>query len=263
MRNWDDLTTQALRNLDADTEMVPGAKLRQKMVELGRQDGFDVAGYIANSPDSFSTLVRRVENVEVRIRPGSDLLIGLSGAHAPSGAQAAGPEFANRGLRKDVYEAFTQISSVPFVYLPGTDRFVPEDRADGASIAIPDVTLNGLIEDRHNFVGTLPPDEQKPLIDALNGSPNPLSEFRREAVNRQIIGKWAAWQSQRIAYRVADWAKENELTVRTAWFRRDRTPESPHRTLTRLVPYLTADEIRDLRIPFRAIEALLRGQNER
>ena len=257
MDDWDSLVTEALRSLGADLKMVPGAKLRQRMVELGNGRGFNVAGHVAESPDSFSTLVRRVDDVDVRIRPGSDVLVGIQGARIPNDAPRTGAEPGHQGLRKDVYEAFTRVSPLPFVYLPSSDRFVPENEAEGASIEVESVTLSGLIEDRRNFVATLPSDDQEPLIDALNGSSNPLSEFRREASSRGVFPKWTAWQSRTVAVRVREWANGHGLTVRTAWFRRAGTAESPHQTLARLVPYLTAEEIRDLRIPFRAIEALL------
>ncbi|MCY4549155.1 MAG: hypothetical protein OXC28_12375 [Defluviicoccus sp.] len=262
MDDWDTLAIEALRSLGADTDMVPGAKLRQRMVELGRESGFDVAEYVANSADSFSTLVGRVANVDVQVRPGSDVLVGLHGSRVPSDTRQIRSDRGYPGLRKDVYEAFTRISRVPFVYLPGTDRFVPENEAEGTSIAVESVTLDGLVEDRRSFVGTLPLEDQQPLIDALNGSSNPLAEFRREATSREVLRQWASWQSQTVASRVGEWASRNGLTVRAAWLRRTGMADSPHQSLARLIPYLNADEIRDLRIPFRAIEALLSDQKE-
>ena len=263
MDDWDRLTIEALRSLGADTDMIPGAKLRQRMVELGQRSDFDVATHVTSSTESFSKLVDRVKDVEVKVRPGSDVLVGLRGARAPTDTRQIGPEPRFQGLRKDVYEAFTRVASVPFVYLPGADKFVPESEADGASIAVASVTLNDLIKDRRSFIDTLPPDEQRPLIDALDGSPTPLSEFRQEAMARQVFGQWTTWQTQTVASRIREWANSNDLTVRTAWFRRGRATDTPHRTLARLVPYLTTDEIRDLRIPFRAIEALLSDQEDR
>ena len=59
--------------------MVVGAKLRQKMVELGRDQEFDVAAYVAGSGNSFSVLLDDVAGVVVRRRPGSDVLVGNCG----------------------------------------------------------------------------------------------------------------------------------------------------------------------------------------
>jgi len=260
MRDWDSLTIEALRSLGADAKMVPGAKLRQRMVELGRENGFDVAEYVSRSTDSFSTLVRRVNKVVVQVRQGSDVPIGLQGVQDGKDAQHAGIDPGYSGLRKDVYEAFTRVSRIPFVYLPGIDRFVPESEAEGASVAVKGITLDDLIKDRLDFANTLLSEDQQSLIDALNGSANPLLEFRQEATNRKVFGQWADWQTRTIAARVREWAKDNNLSERKIWFQRTRTTNSSHQTLARLIPYLTADEIRDLHIPFRAVEALLFDQ---
>ena len=71
-----------------------------------------------------------------------------------------------------------------------------------------------------------------------------------------MFDKWYSMQAEDIKHRVLDWAKRNDLTPRDAWFRHPQMTNSPHRTLALLAPYLTPDEIRELRIPFRAIEAL-------
>lgn len=261
MRDWNTLTADALRDLRADEVMVPGAKLRQRMVKLGSENGLDVAEHVKGSVDSFSELVARVEGVVVRKRPGSDVLVGLRGAQAPRREPPL--EAGVGGFRKDVYEAFTRLSAVPFVYMPGSDRFVPENLAQGSAIPTEGVTLEGLIDSRRRFVEELPSNDRQPLLDALSGSANPLSEFHRRAVNLGVFGRWTEWQARATESRVRDWARKNDLEPRDAWFRSARTVGSPQRALARLVPYLTADEIRDLRIPFRAIEALLSDLEER
>ena len=53
------------------------------------------------------------------------------------------------------------------------------------------------------------------------------------------------------------WAAQNSVTPRASWFRPRRSADSAHHTLSRIAPYLTANEIRQLQIPFRAVEALL------
>ena len=37
MNNWESITIRALRELGADAVMVPGAKLRQQIVEFGNE----------------------------------------------------------------------------------------------------------------------------------------------------------------------------------------------------------------------------------
>ena len=243
--------------------MVPGARLREHMVRAGYSNGFDVAGHVAKSGTSFSRLVERVAGVTVESRTGSDVVIGLDGARSPDQSAALGepPRSRRGGLRSDVYQAFTRVSKIPFVYLPGSDRFVPEDRADGPSITVNSQTLECLISYRREFIESLPPEEQQPLQDSLV-STNPLADFRREVSARGRLSRWIAAQECKIRKQVLQWAEEHGVTPRDVWFRRPHAATSPHRTLARLTPYLTADEVRELRIPFRAVEALLADLQE-
>ena len=149
MYDWQKLTVEALSQLGADEIMVPGAKLHAQMVKLGYPDGFDVAAHVAGSGYSFSKLVERVAGVTVRERPGSDVLVGLSGAQMPDAApRLRKPKLLYGGLRSDVFQAFTRISKVPFVYLPGSDRFVTSDKAKGPAIEVDRVGLESLIASR-------------------------------------------------------------------------------------------------------------------
>lgn len=264
MHNWESLTVQALRDLRGDAVMVPGAKLRQQMVELGSREGFDVAAHVANSGSSFSKLAAQVDGVTVRAQPGSDVLVGLQGARVPHD----GPRFDSAkvrygALRKDIYQAFTRVSRVPYVYLPGADKFVPADQAQGASIEVEGPTFESLIAVRRKFVETLPHESQQPLLDALNRSANPLSDFRREVIAGGVFDRWSAMQAEVIKSLVVEWAKGNNLTPRDTWFQSQQMGNTPHQTLVLLARYLTAEEIRELRIPFRAIEALLSDLNEK
>lgn len=264
MHNWESLTVRALRDLGADAVMVPGAKLRQLMVELGNEEGLDVVAHVANSGSSFSKLVATVNGVTVRSQPGSDVLIGLHDAVVPDDAPRPDAAKIRYGaLRKDVYQAFTRVSNVPYVYLPGSDKFVKAEQAEGTSIEVDGPTLESLISVRRKFVEMLPQDAQQPLLDALDRSASPLSDFRREAIARGIFEKWSAMQAEVIRSHVVEWAKRHDLTPRDSWFQNPRVTNSPHQTLTLLAPYLTAEEIRELRIPFRAIEALLSDLHEK
>ena len=265
MSDWNSLTLEALRSLGADSAMVLGAKLREEMVRAGWRSKFDVSAHVASSGQSFGALIGKVAGVVVLKRPGSDMLIGLRGAKPPpfdgTLKNSVGP---GGSLRKDVYEAFTRLSPVPSVYLPGSDRFVPADRAEGPSIRVPRVTREGLVRDREEFVNSLHPDAQPPLLDALKHSANPLADFHRELRNSGFIDEWMSARTNLLRSRVIEWAKENNVEPRDAWFSRapSRMATTPHRAMTRLIPHLTVDEIRDLKIPFRAVEALLAERPE-
>ena len=265
MSDWNSLTLEALRNLGADSVMVLGAKLREEMVKAGWRSKFDVSAHVASSGQSFGVLVGKVAGVVVLKRPGSDMLIGLRGAKPPPFDGALKISIGPAGsLRKDVYEAFTRLSPVSSVYLPGSDRFVPADRAEGPSIRIPKVTREGLVRDREEFVNSLRPDVRQPLLDILKHSPNPLADFHNRLQESGFIAEWMSARTNLLRSRVIEWAKENDVEPRDSWFSRvpSRMATTPHRAMTRLIPYMTVDEIRDLKIPFRAVEALLAERSE-
>ncbi len=255
MADWDDVTIAALKELGADSVMVPGAKLRQKMVQLGYHHGLDVAAHVNRSTLSFSQLADEVVGVVVQHQSGSDVLVGLEGAEAPS--KPLGPSHGGLPLRRDVYEAFTRLSATPFAYLPESDKFVMEGEARGSAVSVHPVSLETLLADRRRFIHSLPTDRQRPLIEAVTSSTTPLSAFRTAVTAAGMFDLWAAAQSRTVVDRVRRWAEDNGVTPRDAWFRGEARPISPHQTLARLAPYLTADEIRNLSIPFRAVEAML------
>ena len=260
-QQWSELTVRALKDLGGDSQMVVGAKLREKMVELGRAGDLDVADYVAASRDSFSALLDGVASVVVRRRRGSDVLVGTADAREPEW-QPVSP--IRRGaLRGDVYQAFTRVVQVAVVYSPEADRFLSEEIAEGRTVRVPEVTVDTLTRDRRQFVESMGTEVQGPLLDALNRSPNPLTAFRQVVERLGILDKWGLEQSKIVWSRVETWAAENSVTPRATWFRQSRTAESAHRTLSRLAPYMTANEIRQLQIPFRAVEAFLSDHDRR
>ena len=265
MLDWNSLTLKALRTLGADSVMVPGAKLRQEMVKIGSRSSFDVSAHVASSGQPFGVLTGQVAGVVIHKRPGSDMLVGIEGATPPPFDKPPEISTGSAGtLRKDVYEAFTKLSPVPCVYLPGSDRFVPANRAEGLSIKVPEVTLERLIREREEFVNSLHPDVQPSLLDALKHSANPLADFHHELRSFGFLSEWMSARTNLLRSRVIEWAKENDVEPRDSWF--SRVPSgmatTPHRAMTRLIPHMTVDEIRDLKIPFRAVEALLAERSE-
>lgn len=259
---WSDLVGASLRELGAHEKMVPGALLRQRMEIIGAKEGFDVGEYVAGSPDPFVHLVARVDGVEINRRPGSDVLVGLAGASAPDPVRRSTYRNRQGTLRKDAFHAFTRVDAVPFVYMPDADRFVPEDRSDGTVVEVDRISLETLIADRRTFVNSLPEESQRPLLDALERSTKPLETFREAVAAQGLVRQWASRQAETVKARVLSWARKHNITPREAWFQQPRET-SPHQTMQRLLPYLTADEIRAFSIPFRAVEALLSDEKSR
>ena len=80
---WLRLTVDALKDLGGALQMVPGAKLRQRMVEIGAERKLDVAAHVQATDHLFSRLVEQVDGVVVTRRAGSDMVVGLRGASTP------------------------------------------------------------------------------------------------------------------------------------------------------------------------------------
>lgn len=249
------LLIDALADLQAQETMVSGAKLRQQVVQAGWKQGIDVAAQLASLDRPFSKVLAEVDGVVVRPVPGSDILVGLPGAKPPAKVPlpAKGP---HRGLRQDVFEAFTRISTVPFVYVPDRDKFVGEDQAEGQSVRVPPASLEQSVASRREFAESVSAPEKQRLLDALR-SPNPLAHFRQALDANALFRQWARFQTEKLESAVRTWAEESHVTPRAAWFRKQHTEGDARHTLQRLAPYLTTDEIRALRIPLRAVEAML------
>ena len=238
--------------------MVPGAKLRREMELIGSESAFDVAGHVASSGRTFSNLINEVEGVVIRARPGSDILVGLEGSRPPpSNTSAVADSTGSARLRTDVWEAFRKLSPSPYIYQPDSDRFMVASEGQGPSIPVPEVSLEGLVQDREEFLEALDSVVQSQLRRALHHSSKPLTDFRIALESRGLFKQWTSVQADQIRRRVIKWAEQNDIEPRNAWFSPSRSSVAAHHTLERLIPYMTTDEIRDLKVPVRAVEALL------
>ena len=259
-RPLDRLVIDVLQALQAQETMVPGAKLRQEMVQAGWQRGLDVDAHLAALSCPFSKTLKEIEGIVIVHVPGSDILVGLPGAKPPakSTPRAKNPR---QGLRQDVFEAFTRISAVPFVYVRERDKFVRDDQAEGTTVQVPPVSLEQSVASRREFAESLSERESAPLLDALDRSANPLGQFKQVVHASDLVGQWAKFQAGEMESRIRKWAEENRVVPRSAWFTRQRAEaDAARHVLQRLAPYLTADEIRELRIPIRAVAAMLSGE---
>ena len=109
--------------------MVPGAKLRREMELIGNESAFDVAGHVASSGRTFSNLINEVEDMVIRARPGSDILVGLEGSQPPPLEYIRHRHFDRigtiaNGRMGGVYEAVARTVHLParFGPFPGHQR---------------------------------------------------------------------------------------------------------------------------------------------
>lgn len=264
MADWDEIVRAALQKLGADSVMVTGAKLRHEIDIVSADTDFHLQDHLRMSPLTFSQLVEAAEGVTVVRRPGTDMLVGFDGAKMPL---ATGPKNSRRllgtGLRKDVYGAFTRVTIVPFAYEPATDQFKPMDEAEGRTVQVPQRTFDDLVEDRRRFAGTLSTEVRERIEQGLAHTTQPLGEFQTLVGKLRIARDWHAFHMERLRELIGTWATDNNLVIRDSWFERSSSSRrTAQAVLARLARHMTEDEIRGLRIPFRAIVELLESDEQ-
>ena len=261
--DWNAMTRRALEALGADKFLVPGAKLRQQLEALAAEEGADLRAYLYDNRIKFAELVERDPKIVVYRRPGTDMSVGFQGAAWPSTRTETAKARQTTGvrLRRDAYAAFTRISDQPYYYIPDNDRFTTDATESTKAIGVPRVTLEGLVSTRRAFAGQLAePESRDQLLRALDYSPNPLSDFQRTVHALHLGRLWHQFNVDTLRSRMTDWAEENGTAFSPTWLEDDSessaTTVSPQELLAQLARHLTDDEVRQLRLPFAAFEAM-------
>ena len=261
--DWAAMMHRALEALGADKVLVPGAKLRQQLEVLAAEEGADLGAYLYDNRIKFAELVERDSKIVVYRRPGTDMSVGFQGAAWPSTRSGAAKARQTSGvrLRRDAYAAFTRISDQPYYYIPNDDRFTIDAAEATQAIEVPRVTLEGLVSIRRAFAEQLAePDSRDELLRALDYSPNPLSDFQRTVLALHLGRLWHQFNVQTLKSQLTQWAEENRISLSQTWFEDDAESSSrtvsPQELLAQLARHLTDDEVRQLRLPFAAFEAM-------
>ena len=265
MVDWNDVVLRALIELGADNTFTRGAVLTQKVREIGMLEGEDLHAFLQDSGQKFGEFLDANENVLVHRSHGTDMFVGLPDAIWPtreSGEADHGQKRRTR-LRADVYEALTIVSDRPYHYVRSSDTFTQDpsgtDSADDL-VEMPSVTLMSLIEDRRAFLDRLPSEEVRAdLLRAIDHSPNPLSEFQLSVSRHKLARAWHQFKLDRLTRRLNEWAQQNGVPVSPSWVTQpndQETHQSPQAILSRFAVYMTADEVRLLSVPFRAVEKM-------
>lgn len=259
--DWGALVKDALKSLDAGVTSVPGSKLRFEMVRLAGESNQEFTTYLTGENLTFRQLVD-IDGVDVHIRVGTDMLVGLEGA--------ALPEPSSQGrtkLRQDVYLAFTRVSPEPFHYLVRRDKFAAEKLEGEASIQVEATTLDSLIARRTSFAESREDDRAKEdLLRSLRGFANPLAAFQRSLKEFQLGQSWHDFNYEAIRTEIGEWAKKNDTEMSAAWFTDTISADiqdAPQKILAEVARHMTDDEIRELRLPFSAIEKLYKSRGRR
>lgn len=262
--DWDDILIQALHQLGAEQTLTRGAILRQRMDELANQRGKNLRDFLQETGQRFVNLVDKNPRVVVFRRPGADMYVGLEGASWPAVDAEEARRFRGSGLRlrPDVYNALTRITDRLYYYVPSRDQFTQatSDEEQAERIALPQVTLSSLLDQRRRFASQRPADESKEeLLAAIDHSPNPLAEFQAKVIRQRLASVWHEFNVNNLKKQLEDWAVAHDIEVSPSWIR-DESPgqaqDTSQRLLARFSGYMTDEEVRSTMVPFRAVEAM-------
>lgn len=256
MPNWADITRSVLRELGGEQTLVPGAKLKQHIIQSADDpDSFD--SFLATQGRKFADWLGTLEAVIVYRRIGTDMLVGFSGAAWPQERTTAGGGSDRPQLRKDVYTALTQVNAGGYFYSPRTDTFSAGPVEETDAIRLPPVTLANLIDERRVFIAEAKDVNAKnSLQNALDFNANPLAAFQRAVVNHHLSHKWHSYKFGKLLSTLQQWAADNDLEMRSEWYddKGELQRQGPQQLLTKLIPYMSDEEIRNLHVPLHAIE---------
>lgn len=269
--DWTRIVEEALEELEGRKHYVPGAKLHGEVRSRGLKAGDDFLEYLRRSGTPFRQFLGRVPGIclHTRPHPHTDMLVGFDGATLPvdTAPRPADQRRATLRFRRDVYEAFTRIRPVPYVYVPTSDEFTTEAGEGTGCVNVPSATLEEHLQVRRDFAGSVDREEvQTELLKAIDGSANPLTAFQKAVAQSGMTSEWIDFNARAVRQRIDAWASQNNIEVRDEWFWRGPEPEAvdtPQEILAEMTNYMTEDEVRNMSIPFRAVEEMYRRMPRR
>jgi len=265
LEDLSDTVKTALRQLGADKQLVPGAKLKYTLDQSFLEPHF-LDELLKARRLRFSDFILGIPGIVVQKRGGADMLVGFPNAQWPISATSSRSFVGRMQLRTDVYTALTKVSTAGFFYMRETDRFVEGPVSQASGVPFPKVTFSDLTAERKKFAEELEDQSVgKELLDALEQSTNPLSAFQRAIDRLNLGGQWHVFKFRLMRAKLDKWAEENQLAVLPSWYDYTSEPEvyGPKAVMVRLVDHMTEEEIRSMSVPFRAVESLFNSISRR
>ncbi len=260
---WIDLVRDSLTELGGKQNYVPGARLRPAIDRKAVILGVDFREHLNMLGQSFSVYLSTLQSalgLQIIRRPGTDFLVGFDGANPAYNLFEESSNRQKRTLRRDVYAAFTRADEVHY-YLPSSDQFTSDIGVHQDAIQVPTPTFEELILLRRSFIDSLSDVETADkLNEALDDPTNPLGHFQRRALELNIGQQWHDFNLRHITGELEKWAANHQMTPPSSWFNSTlpTEPLTSQEVLARIARHMTPEEVRNLSIPFRAVEALVR-----
>lgn len=195
---------------------------------------------------------------EVQLAPaayGPDFVISRAG----EGPTALNEEAEPRKLRRDVYIAFTRLRSGLLFYNAVHDRFRQESPDGSGNIPVPPIAIGDLVDDRRSFAESINDAAlSNTLLGSLQDRTTALTSFKQAVDDADLQANWHRFNGERVRKRLQTWASSNGLPLRPEWQHVEQaTARDPRNTLSEVARHMTDDEVRNLTVPVRAVEALM------
>lgn len=216
---------------------VPGARLRQLINTLASNKGRGFPPDDFAPPKKFRDFLSYFESKKVivtRVRDGQDMLVAPADSHSLLVEKSRITDPGGAAFRKDLFLAFTRISTHGFLYLGSQDRFEQSlsstHDADGYQIQVPPVTVDQSIKDRQEFCDEI--EDQKlsgTLRQSLNShDPAALRVFGEKVRESGLQVQWHRFRIRLLEQRIRAWANNAGIDWQAAWWSHQDAGSSRH-----------------------------------
>lgn len=260
--DWPSLIDQAItRTRGLSSIPVKGARLRKALEELLAERGCNLNDVLRQEHLTFSRfLTLRDPSLKVIKQQGTDMLVAKSQEELSSSALDSKASQHSFSIRSDFYSALMDFSSDHSWYYD-----VNKDRAErvkgsihpdkvGELILLPQTSQDEQIALRQAFL-----DQYKisPLQTMLSDKGNFMRTFMNHVYGVGLAQQWHEFKFSALKAKLLQWAAEHQMEVKQDWFGRvshknETTPDMVY-FLKQISRYLTEEELRNLKLPLRAV----------
>jgi hypothetical protein len=262
-----EIVQQALGELfESGFDQVNGARLGLEASKLAGRSGISFKDELKQQNVSLLELVTKLAehspDYQLHVRLGTDFLVtrasNLVSNDEVLQRSSVQAQRSRSTIRKDFYDAFNRIRNTVLYYDAEDDRIMDEDDQTRTFVEIPPVSLQQLLDIRSSFATTVDdPNTAAELQEALRKT-MPLRVFSASITRSGLGRRWHDFRYETLVAFIEGWAAEAKLTSRPEWYSSFPAPRQadPRETLSLLARYMTDNEVRDIRIPLRVVEAM-------
>lgn len=261
---WAHFLKNGLTALQADKQMTRGAILRDWVLKNQLEKNLNLTQELETRLLKFGQFIDLFpESIDTVRLTGTDMYVGLKGSTIPETAGSSSSKtFSASRLRRDIYDAFTRIDRV-YVYEKSSDAFTESTQLalNDQYVSVPQVTIESLIAERRAYAEQLGNESAKAeLLSSLNGPIMILGKFQKALITHGLSRDWHEYKMRLLLTTIRTWASSNEIEFGHEWIDRGSkgSGSTPQQLLSFIARHMSDEEVRNLQLPFRAIEEMMK-----